>query len=273
VRAPKPLPTALIERLQRRSGLAFRLLHVIGIASSLAVAWGLGVALSGELPEIENLMVVSASLIAAKTLVAELFRLHRASWRWFGLADAAAITVANTSGSVLGALILGPRLAAPALGAILVTEWLASQALLLGSRMLFRLLQDARERRPIPHRRRVMIYGAGRSGVNLMRRIHANPLSVYEIVGFVDDDSQKRHTMIQMNPVLGNGEELPRLARLHEVEEILVAVGNHESECRRRFRELARTAGLRFRFPRRAVASARSPRDRLDWKPISEPRA
>jgi FlaA1/EpsC-like NDP-sugar epimerase len=91
-----------------------------------------------------------------------------------------------------------------------------------------------------------------------MRRIRANPRSVYEIVGFVDDDPQKRHTMIQMNPVLGNGEELPRLARLHAVEEVLVAMGNRDREGRRRLLDLARMAALRIRFPRRALARGRA---------------
>jgi FlaA1/EpsC-like NDP-sugar epimerase len=251
-RAPKPRPAAWSEHLKTRRDLALRLIHAMLIATSTAAAWGLSVALSGELPGPEIVVTAFGVLIAAKTTAAELFRLHRASWRWFGLPDAAAITVANTSGSVLAALALGPRVATSAMAAILIIEWLASQGLLLGSRMLFRLLREASDRSSTPPRRRVLIYGAGRRGVNLLRQIRANPFAVYEIAGFIDDDPEKRHRMVQMNPVLGNGDELPRLAELHEIDEILIAVGPQASERRGRFRDLARLAGLPFRFPRRA---------------------
>ncbi|MEX2301585.1 MAG: hypothetical protein WD733_11645 [Bryobacterales bacterium] len=251
-RATKPRPAAWSEQHHSRRNLALRLIHAMLIAASTAAAWGLGVALSGELPGSANVVTAFGVLIAAKTIAAELFRLHRASWRWFGIHDAAAITVANTSGSVLAALALGPTVATPAMAAILIIEWLVSQGLLLGSRMLFRLLREASDRSSTPPRRRVLIYGAGRRGVNLLRQIRANPRAAYEIAGFIDDDPEKRHRMVQMNPVLGNGDELPRLAELHEIDEILVAVGPQASERRGRFRDLARLAGLPFRFPRHA---------------------
>jgi len=254
-RGAKPRLTSSCEGFRRRRDLGLRLLHAIVVACATAAAWGLGVALSGEWLESEHFAAVFCVLIAAKTLTAELFRLHRASWRWFGLTDAAAVTVANTSGSVLGALVLGPRVATPALAAILVIEWLVSQGLLLGSRLLFRSLREARGNAPTRTRKRVLIYGAGRRGVNLLRKIRANPRSVYELAGFLDDDPAKRHTMIQMNPVLGNGDELPRLARLHEIDEILVAVGPQDRESRSRFRDLARMAGMRCRFPGRPATA------------------
>jgi FlaA1/EpsC-like NDP-sugar epimerase len=118
--------------------------------------------------------------------------------------------------------------------------------------MLFRLLREASGRSLTPPRRRVLIYGAGRRGVNLLRQIRSNPVAACEIAGFIDDDPQKRHRMIQMNPVLGNGDELPRLAELHEIDEIFVAVGPQTRERRGRFRELALLAGLPLRFPRNA---------------------
>lgn len=234
------------QRLWWLRGLGLRLIHALLTAFSVLAASGLAVALSGEWPVFADFKTFLCVLIGAKMTTFELFRLHRASWRWFGLADAAAITVANTSGSVLGALLLGPRIATPAMPAILVVDWLLSQAALLGSRMLFRAV---RERSAQPRSKRVLIYGAGRRGVNLMRRIRANPCSRFEIAGFLDDDPRKRHTMIQMQPVLGNGDELPRLARLHDVDEVLIAVGPGGCKSRVRFRELARMADVRCRFP------------------------
>jgi len=261
--AATPLPRAVRARVQRHRGLWIRLIHVVLFGSSVAAAWGLSLALSAGASSGKSLESIAdplllAALVASKAVTFELFRLHRASWRWFGLPDAATVTVANTSGSVLGALVLGPRIAAIGIAALLVIEWLLSQALLLGSRMLVRLLLEAAgKRRGSAPRKRALIYGAGRRGLNLLRQIRDNPAMAYEIAGFIDDDPAKRHLMMQMTPVLGNGDELPRLARLHQVDEILIAVQSPGRTSRGRFLELARFAGLPCRFPKRLAATPR----------------
>jgi FlaA1/EpsC-like NDP-sugar epimerase len=251
------LPAAAA-RIPCRRGLWVRLGHSALFSAAGAAAWGLSLALSGGQFESPGLLVVFSMLAASKLACFELFRLHRASWRWFGLFDAAAITLANTAGSVIAALALGPRIASIAMAALLVIEWLTSQGLLLGSRMLLRAVAEATEKRArsMPPKR-VLIYGAGRRGLNLLRRIRGNPASPYEIAGFIDDDPTKRHLMLQMTPVLGSGDELPRLARLHHVDEILIAMGSPARANRNRFRELAVFAGVRCRFPKRRAAAPR----------------
>jgi FlaA1/EpsC-like NDP-sugar epimerase len=254
-----PVPRAAHTRMQRCRGLGIRVLHAALLGSSVAATWGLGIALSSAAAESIALAPLLAALVAAKVVSFELFRLHRASWRWFGLPDAAAITVANTSGAVLGALLLGPRIATLAIAALLVVEWLVSQGALLGSRMLYRVLLQAAAKASGPARRRVLIYGAGRGGLSLLRQIRDNPASPYQIAGFIDDDPAKRHLMMQMTPVLGNGDEMPRLCRLHQVDEILIAVRTAGPAVRNRFRELAAFAGLPCRFPKRPrVASGKT---------------
>jgi FlaA1/EpsC-like NDP-sugar epimerase len=241
-------------RVERRRSLWIRLLHATLLSGSVVAAWGLGIALSSAAVRSIGFVQLFAVLVAAKAFSFELFRLHRASWRWFGLPDAAAITVANTSGSVLGALLLGPRIATLAIAALLVVEWLVSQGALLGSRLLYRVLLQAAAQASGPSRKRVLIYGAGRTGLNLLRRIRGDAASRYQIAGFIDDDPAKRHLMMQMTPVLGNGDELPRLCRLHQVDEILIAVRAPEPAARNRFRELAGFAGLPCRFSKRPTA-------------------
>lgn len=258
-----PLSPAIRARASRRA-LAIRLIHASLFSAAAAAAWGLSLALSAKGLHSTALPIVFAALVAAKAVSFELFRLHRACWRWFGLPDAAAITVANTSGSVLAALLLGSRVTDVAVAALLLIEWLISEGLLLGSRMLFRVLREAARKSPgAPPRKRVLIYGAGRRGLNLLRQIRGNPATPYEIAGFIDDDPAKRHMMMQMTPVLGNGDDLPRLARLHGVAEVLIAVGSPTADERRRMRELAGLAGLPCRFPRRRAAVRPTPRNQF----------
>jgi FlaA1/EpsC-like NDP-sugar epimerase len=257
--AVAPLRAAIPTRVHRYRSLWMRLIQAALFSAAGAAAWGLGLALSAGRFESTGFLALFGTLIAAKLVCFELFRLHRASWRWFGLPDSTAITIANTSGSVLGALALGPRIASIPIAALLLIEWLASQALLLGSRMLFRVLADALQNTAGPPRRkRVLIYGAGRRGLNLLRRIRGNPVTPFEIAGFIDDDPAKRYLTMQMTPVLGSGDELPRLARLHQVDEILIAMRWPARANRDRFRKLARFAGVCCRFPKNPAAAPRS---------------
>jgi FlaA1/EpsC-like NDP-sugar epimerase len=69
-----------------------------------------------------------------------------------------------------------------------------------------------------------LIYGAGRTGLTLLRETRSCPGLLYEIVGFIDDDASIANTYLQAAPVLGKGTDLPRLARLHDIEEILIAM-------------------------------------------------
>jgi FlaA1/EpsC-like NDP-sugar epimerase len=251
-----------LSRAQHHRGLWIRLLHAGLFTFSIAAAWGLAWALSAGASIPTRFPLLLATVVTAKAITFEFFRLHRASWRWFGLPDAAVITIANTSGSVLAALVLGPRVAALPVAALMLIEWLICQGLLLGSRMLYRVLREAKlgAASAPSGSKRVFIYGAGRRGVTLLRRIRANPRTPYDVVGFIDDDPAKRHLMMRMTPVFGNGGELPRLALLHQVREVLVAAGRLTGEERRRIRELAGFAGLPCRFSRRRGAARRKSR-------------
>ena len=49
----------------------------------------------------------------------------------------------------------------------------------------------------------MLIYGAGVSGLNLVREIRATPSLNYRILGFLDDDPHKRDASLLGVPVLG----------------------------------------------------------------------
>jgi FlaA1/EpsC-like NDP-sugar epimerase len=74
---------------------------------------------------------------------------------------------------------------------------------------------------------RVLIIGAGESGQTLAWRLkHRFPNSSYKIVGFVDDDPEKRGLYVEGCPVLGNRTDIPRLTEEHNVDLIVVSVHN-----------------------------------------------
>ena len=72
--------------------------------------------------------------------------------------------------------------------------------------------------------RRVLIYGAGKSGVALLRETSQNPAIGMSVSGFVDDDPTKVGTFVRGVPVLGTGSQLKEISVQHPVDEVLISI-------------------------------------------------
>jgi FlaA1/EpsC-like NDP-sugar epimerase len=59
----------------------------------------------------------------------------------------------------------------------------------------------------------ILIYGAGTAGAELVREIHANRFSRYQVKGFLDDDPLKQGARIMGIPVLGTGRDAVSVVR------------------------------------------------------------
>ena len=70
--------------------------------------------------------------------------------------------------------------------------------------------------------KRCLIAGAGVCGAKVMEHIVGHPEVGFELVGFVDDDPQKKS--VGDIPVLGTLDNLPRLVRDYQVEEVFLAI-------------------------------------------------
>jgi FlaA1/EpsC-like NDP-sugar epimerase len=75
----------------------------------------------------------------------------------------------------------------------------------------------------------ILIYGAGCAGAELVREIHSNRSTLFDVHGFLDDDPQKRGALILGVPVLGSGREAAAIVqhlnrRKRLVKEIVIAM-------------------------------------------------
>ncbi len=71
---------------------------------------------------------------------------------------------------------------------------------------------------------RVVIVGAGAAGKKVKDQIVFHPESGIEVVGFVDDDPQKRGAAINGVSVLGTIEELPNIIKSNQIEQVFLAI-------------------------------------------------
>lgn len=72
--------------------------------------------------------------------------------------------------------------------------------------------------------KRIFVVGAGVAGHAIARELRLNPQLGMQLVGFIDDDPNKKNMTIQGIPVLGPCRKLNRLIDRHKVDEIIIAI-------------------------------------------------
>ncbi len=163
--------------------------------------------------------------LMAKTIVFRLCGLDRGWWRFVSIHDVFRIGAGNFIGSLVSAgLIL--MLAPPGFPrSIYLLDLLICLLATTSVRVFTRIVQDSLYHgRATAGEKAVLIYGAGAAGVTLLREIRSNAALHYRVLGFVDDNPEKRGIVIQGLKVLGSGNALAALILKHEIEEVLIAL-------------------------------------------------
>ena len=153
-------------------------------------------------------------------------------------------TTAVLVGAVLGTGFLGlsptgtfPRAVA------LLTPPVALLSMAAG-RLLFRAWRERVA--PNADAERVLIYGAGDAGYQLVRLLKQDRNSPFHVVGFLDDARSKRNLRLLGVPVLGQRNQLVEIAVKHKVTTVILSVANASSTMVRRLSQLVEGAGLRL---------------------------
>ena len=93
-----------------------------------------------------------------------------------------------------------------------------------GIRFSVRLVERTNERRSNGHGERVLIVGAGKSGVTLAGEMQRNPQHGFVPIGFIDDDPEKVDLRIRGLQVLGNRTIIPEVVKSHKVKRVVIAM-------------------------------------------------
>lgn len=162
--------------------------------------------------------------VLTKILVFHLFGLGRGMWRYFNTPDLVRVTKANVVASSLAAAVILTGCQVPFPRSVLVVDFLVCMVFSGGLRAATRLAFEVASRNGAELRNRAFIYGGGSGGVLLLGEARLNRAFGHAICGFIDDDRNKHGMLINGVPVLGSGADLPRLAELHNVRCVLVAI-------------------------------------------------
>ena len=162
-------------------------------------------------------------LLAVKLAFFRLARLRDIGWREIGFPDLVRLACANFGASAVAAALLRAVLGSGFPRSIYLIDPVVCLSLVVGMRVAIKIALEWRQGRPASDRRRVLIFGAGKAGVILLHEIRANPRTVLEVAGFLDDDPQKRHLRIHGVGVFGR-EQLEALVRKRGIQEVLLAL-------------------------------------------------
>jgi FlaA1/EpsC-like NDP-sugar epimerase len=95
--------------------------------------------------------------------------------------------------------------------------------------------------------RHVFIMGAGEAGAMIAQEFRRNPRLGMEVVGFLDDDPAKCGLLIHGMPVLGNRRDIPRLAALYRVQQVIIALPSAPGRSIREVVRICEEANLQTR--------------------------
>ena len=119
---------------------------------------------------------------------------------------------------------------------------------LTGMRLLRRLQLERRNASTHSQGKRTLIFGAGQNGRLIAHRFKNDPALNTHVVGFIDDDRDKRSMNIQGIPVLGTKEDLARLIQSQQITQLIVALGNLPGGLLRDIVQVTRQFNIRPRL-------------------------
>lgn len=182
-------------------------------------------------PSTEGFLLFTLLMVPITLFVFHLSGLYRRYWPYASvddvvmLAGAAAIATVAIEGAVVIAHILTVQGASSIPRSIPLIYLPLALMVTATPRFLLRVITQHLESAPRPDRvLRVLIVGAGRAGILIVREIQHNPQLGFHVVGFVDDDTSKHQMKIYGVPVLGTRDDIPALVRRHDIEQVIIAM-------------------------------------------------
>jgi FlaA1/EpsC-like NDP-sugar epimerase len=228
-----------------------RLLQVVTDAGIVALSWFLAFELRFDqgLPVYYDTLLRRTILlvVAIKVTVFLLFGFHRRWWRYVSVHDmwsaARGVLVASLVADFTVYLV-SPVHNVRLPRSIAVMDLLITMALIAGARLLARTVIERPRGGVVARGKEVIGVGAGDAGRLVVQEMQRSRMLAATPIGFVDDDRDKKNSRILGVRVLGTTDELPRIIRDHQPDEILIAIPSASGQMRRRVVDAAQRTNI-----------------------------
>ena len=156
-----------------------------------------------------------------------ILKIYNNSWRFSGTSEYMSLVALSSSVTVLSYMIrIFLRLDTKS--SLYFETWIIFTFLLIVSRFLMFLTRMKGITRSDANFENVLIYGAGESGVLLVKESRINPNFPYKIVGFLDDNPNKKGGKVYGLKVLGGLEDVEKVVEKSDVSKIIISMPSVE---------------------------------------------
>ena len=156
-----------------------------------------------------------------------ILKIYNNSWRFSGTSEYMSLVALSSSTTILS-YMFRIFLRLDTKSSLYFEAWIIFTFLLIVSRFLMFLTRMKGITRSDANSENVLIYGAGESGVLLVKESRINPNFPYRIVGFLDDNPNKKGGKVYGIKVLGGLEDVEKIIEKNDVSKIIISMPSVE---------------------------------------------
>jgi FlaA1/EpsC-like NDP-sugar epimerase/dTDP-4-amino-4,6-dideoxygalactose transaminase/lipopolysaccharide/colanic/teichoic acid biosynthesis glycosyltransferase len=188
--------------------------------------------------------VAATAAVAAQVLVGLVTGLYLGRWRLGSFDEVSALvrTVAGVSSLLFLVELRQSNRFVPL--SVIVGGGAIAFILMGAARYLIRNYDEERRRPTGADVRRLLVFGAGDAGAQIVGSLLRDPSSPYLPVALLDDDPTKQQLRIMGVPVMGDRNRMAEAADEHQADTVLVALPSASATLIRELSDLAHDAGL-----------------------------
>ena len=156
-----------------------------------------------------------------------ILKIYNNSWRFSGTSEYMSLVALSSSTTILS-YIFRIFLKLDTKSSLYFETWIIFTFLLIVSRFLMFLTRMKGITKSDANSENVLIYGAGEAGVLLVKESRINPNFSYRIVGFLDDNPNKKGGKVYGLKVLGGLEDAEKIVEKNDVSKIIISMPSVE---------------------------------------------
>jgi FlaA1/EpsC-like NDP-sugar epimerase len=203
---------------------------------------------------LKQLLFFLPIIILARMVSFYFFSVYSFSWRYISIRDAISIAKACVP---LTAILLGARFLLPDRlqlfrfpSSIILLEFTLVLLGTLSARLMRRMVYEKTERQRFGDievsrkKKNVILIGAGNAGNMVAKELRQRMDLGLDVAGFIDDDPEKRNSVIQGIRVLGTTESIQRIIQSERIDEAIITIANATAKEIRRIVDICKNIHL-----------------------------
>ena len=184
-----------------------------------------------------------------QAIVGYIVGIYRRRWRYGSFDEIAGLFITSVvSIAILLFLRFFDHSLNPYPRSVIVVGGLAGVFLMAANRYVWRLIRQQLRRPTEQTATKILVYGAGEGGIQIVNTLLRNPSSPYLPVGFIDDNSDVHRLSISGVPVIGGRSSLSEAQQKTGAKTLLIAIPSADSSLISEISSSAQSLGMNVKI-------------------------